>query len=104
MGDQASAYVLKIIATRLLKTTADLQRALDIIHASFEGPEYIRETENRTPAAVLNLLNQVDAATSDPAIKARVVTERNFVYNASVSKSLLSHEEIPASPRRQGHR
>lgn len=102
MGDQASAYVLKIIATQPLKTTADLQRALDIVHASFEGPEYIRGAENHRPVAVLNLLSQIDAATSDPAIKSRIVTERNFVYYASVSKSLLSHSGDASKPPAPG--
>jgi hypothetical protein len=82
MGDEASADLLRILASRPPLTDAEERTALDIIRISFEHPHSILKPENRQPNAVLTLLQQLDAGTQNFTLKLLIADTKQAIFNA----------------------
>jgi hypothetical protein len=94
LGDEASVDILQIENNRPPKTVADQMKILDMIHMSFERPQFILDSANRTPNAALTLLSAIEAAAADAAVKSRVSAARSFVLY-STTKPLHTMEVDP---------
>jgi hypothetical protein len=102
LGDEASADILKILNNKTPTVAAEQQKILDMIHTSFEAPQFILDAPNRTPSAALTLLDSIAATATDPSVKGRVVTERAFaLYSMTMplhSVQVDSTKPPPAHP------
>lgn len=79
-GDSAAAAVTRLIAPMNLDVAA-MNRALMIVHTSFESPAWMDHIADREPTATLSLLAYLDGQTHDDAVRKKIVDERLFVLD-----------------------
>ena len=79
-GDPAAAALTRYIADLSLDAPA-IDRALMIVHTSFESPAWVEHVADREPRATLSLLDYMDTQTRDAAIRKKIADERLFVLD-----------------------
>ncbi len=79
-GAPAAAALTRYIADLSLDA-AGMDRALMIIHTSFESPTWVEHVADREPTATLALLAYLDGQTHDAGVRKKIVDERVFVLN-----------------------
>jgi len=79
-GDAAAAAVTRYIADLSLDA-AEMDRALMIVHTSFESPAWVEHVADREPTATLSLLAYLYGRTHDDAVRKKIVDERVFVLD-----------------------
>ena len=77
-GDPAAAALIRYIADLNLDA-AGMERALMIVHTSFESPAWVDHVADREPTATLSLLAYLDGRTHDDTVRKQIVDERVFV-------------------------
>ena len=58
-----------------------MERALMIVHTSFESPAWVEHVADREPTASLALLANLEAQTRDDGVGKKIVDERAFVLD-----------------------
>jgi len=86
LGDRAAGYILEILKTRNPLTDAEMRTALDIVHKAYEKPRSIMGEANRkSTTATVTSLQDIGAATQDPAIRSRALDEQIFVMTIAAA-------------------
>jgi hypothetical protein len=75
MGDEAAIDVLKALGAGRAATPAQIQSALEIIHAAFEHPEAILSPINRQPLAAIFLLRHFASTSDDQSLQEQISGE-----------------------------
>ena len=78
MGDASGVLVTKVVAGRKL-TTAEMDSVLTVLYHSFGDPRMIEHVADRQPLTTLFVLQSMESATTDPALRGRIVEARSYV-------------------------
>ena len=79
LGDRVSIALVKILKEEELKNPQEIRKILPLIRGAFVAPQIITVPEDKKPAVTLLLLNYLEAAVQDGALRKEIVDLIEFV-------------------------